>query len=146
MENTVLIRAFSASSAEKEKIIETLNKELFCQKDILFAFLYGSFLEEGVFRDIDIGIYVKDIHSIPALYEFKLEEQLEEAIGRAFPVEVRLINEAPVTFLYHVIRGKLLFCREDDLCLDFIVTVARKYHDIQPILIHYTREAYERKD
>lgn len=40
---------------QRSKITRILNKE----KDILFAYLYGSFLSSNDFRDIDIAVYLK---------------------------------------------------------------------------------------
>ncbi|MBW2039128.1 MAG: nucleotidyltransferase domain-containing protein [Deltaproteobacteria bacterium] len=140
------VKTFSLSNKEKGRIIEFLKNELSKDKRVVSAFLYGSFLDEDLFRDIDVGVFIRDTNSLPPLYEFQLGDKLSRALKDAFPVEVRIINEAPVTFLYHVIKGKLLLCRDEDFCSEFVAIVARKYNDIQPILNHYTKEAYGRSD
>lgn len=140
------VKVFSLSNREKERIIGFLRDELSKDKRIVFAFLYGSFLDEEFFRDIDVGVCIKDTDSLSPLYEFQLGDELNKAIKGGFPVEVRIINEAPTTFLYHVIKGTLLLCRDEDLCSEFITMVARKYNDIQPVLSHYAKEAYGRSD
>lgn len=140
--NSSIIKAFALSKEDKERIIDTLKGVLSKENKVVLAFLYGSFLDDGPFRDIDIGVFVKDPSVLPPLYEMELEVNLEEAIDKAFPVDARVINKAPFTFAYHVIQGKLLLCRDDSLFADLVTTIARKYHDIQPLLSHYQREAY----
>ena len=140
--STLEIISFTMTKEEKEKIIEALKRELSKEKNILFAFLYGSFTEEGAFRDIDIGIFVENEEHFPPTHELYLEDRLSKALNVPFPIEIRVINKAPVTFLYHVITGKLLVCNDEEALTDFVTIVARKYHDIQPILEHYTREAF----
>ena len=57
------------------------------------------------------------------------------------PVEVKIINTAPVSFSFQVMRGKLLFSRDDEFLADFMTVIARKYLDMAPLRRHYIREA-----
>ena len=133
---------YSFSGPKRKEIMELLKDELSKEEKITFAFLYGSFLDESPFRDVDLGIFVKDPELLSPLYEFQLESRLRESTGNLFPIEVRIINKAPVTFLYHVIKGELIFCRDDDFCSDFMEIVAKKYSDLKHFLDHYSKEAY----
>jgi hypothetical protein len=56
------------------------------------------------------------------------------------PIEIRAINAAPVTFNFQVIRGKLLFSRDEKFLTDFMEATARKYLDMDPLRSHYLRE------
>jgi hypothetical protein len=55
-----------------------------------------------------------------------------------------VLNEAPMSFLFYVFRGKLVFCRNDQRLADSIEYVLPRYFDRRDFLRHYTREAYAR--
>jgi len=42
---------------EKDLLISQLRELLSGKEPVLFAYLYGSFLGEGFFRDIDVAVY-----------------------------------------------------------------------------------------
>ena len=45
---------------DKEKLLKLLKEVLANDERVIFAYIYGSFVKEQSFRDIDIGIYLKD--------------------------------------------------------------------------------------
>ena len=49
------------NQGERQDIIEKITSIIRTKQEIAFAFLYGSFLGEPFFRDIDIGIFVKGV-------------------------------------------------------------------------------------
>lgn len=140
------VKSFTLTNGEKKRLMEVLKNELSREDGIVLAFLYGSFLEERAFRDIDIGIFIKEGKPPSPTYELDLENRLSKALNVTFPIEIRVVNKAPITFLYHVITGKLLVCKDEEAFTDLVTTVARKYQDLQPILSHYTKEAYGETD
>ena len=86
-----------------------IRNELSCLKDrpeLLFAMLYGSAAEEGDFRDLDIGLFV-DRASVPASMDLDYAFMLADELGKVVPhpVDVRVINDAPLPFRYNVSRG-----------------------------------------
>jgi predicted nucleotidyltransferase len=112
------------------------------RREIVFAFLHGSFLTEEFFRDIDLGIYLTPMpQGGVSAYEISLSCQLEAEMKLAFPVEVKIINRAPVSFSFQVLGGKVLFCRDEDRLTDYMEATARKYLDFAPLRRHYIREA-----
>jgi hypothetical protein len=133
---------YSLSDTEKMEVLKKISAFLSQQAEIVFAFLYGSFLREKFFRDIDIGTFVKSID--PEEY-FNFENsqayQLEQKLGFLLPMEVKIINQAPISFRFEVIRGTLLFSRDEALQADFMEATARKYLDMGPVRRHYLREA-----
>ena len=135
------IKTFFLKKADKKQIVEKIREVLSQERHILVAFLYGSFLEDGPFRDIDIGIVVGK-ESPSGLYEFELEDKLSKTLSTHIPLDIRIINKAPVTFSYHVVTGELIFCRDENVYADFVTKVVREFLDIKPIIEHYTKEAY----
>ena len=131
------MQVYTLGKEEKERIIKLLRDFLLRRDDVVFAYLHGSFLEDGPFRDVDIAIYVRaEVHPF---YEAELEEELSRAIG--LPVDVRILNDAPVTFRFRAIEGLLLFSKDEKARCDFEERTMREYHDYSYYLNMYRREA-----
>jgi hypothetical protein len=103
--------------------------------------LFGSFLEVNTVHDVDVGIY---LHPFDTTRQTEivasLAQRLTDAAG--LPVDVRILNQAPVTFLYHAVRGHLLVSKNDDLLASTLENVSRRYLDIAPFLLQATKEAF----
>ena len=108
----------------KEAVVALISEELQRHAEILFAYLHGSFVKEDRFRDIDVGIYLKEKRG----FEFESDLSFELSKKTGFEVEVRQIQAAPLPFQMAVLRdGKLLFSRDDELRTDFIEKVSKRY-------------------
>ncbi|MBW1716904.1 MAG: nucleotidyltransferase domain-containing protein [Deltaproteobacteria bacterium] len=130
------------SKYQRREIGEKITAVLTQRHEIVFAFLYGSFLSETRFRDIDLGIFVRGLdHSEHWDYECKLSQEIENALHSSFLFEVKVINEAPLSFCFHVIMGKLLFTKDEDFLVDFMIRTARHYLDVSPLRQRYIIEA-----
>lgn len=123
-----------AALEEKKAIIEKVRTFFKKRAEIIFAYLYGSFSEGWPFKDVDIGVYVNE-EKIPkdeALeYELRISAQ-GEIETRVIPLDVRVINYAPVGLKYHITKGILLFSRNEELRCDFLENTWRKYFDLLP--------------
>ncbi len=99
------------SAEEKEKIIERIRKTLKKRSEVCFAYLFGSFTKHNLVRDIDVAIWVK--RGTDSLEEvIKLSEELERETR--LPVDVVVLNNAPVTLRYNVFReGQLILVRDE---------------------------------
>ena len=135
------VRTYFFSKAEKDKLIALFHSLLDNQEAIQFAYLYGSFLDDLPCHDIDIGVYVQGIKGIDkTFYALKLGEQFSREAG--CPVDVRVLNDAPVSFLFHVLKGKLLTEQNPELHAQVFEKTVSRYLDIQPLLLQATREAF----
>ncbi len=124
------------------EIVKEITAVVSGQPEIVFAFLHGSFLDGSFFRDIDLGIFVRGMDSADFWdYEASLAHKIEEALNWLFLVEPKVINRAPLSFCYHVIRGQILFVRDEDSVVAFMARVARSYLDMAPIRHRYMIEA-----
>ena len=113
--------------------------------EILFAYAYGSFLEGGPFRDLDIALYISD-EFLPAssvLYEDKISQRIAQDLNAPFPVDVRIMNNGPIPFQYHVLQGNLLLDKAPKIRILKIEYVLSRYLDIKPVLDHHLKEAYQ---
>lgn len=59
-----------------------------------------------------------------------------------FPVDVRIANAAPVSFLFHMLRGQLLVARDESFLADVMERTARQYHDQAPLMRLATWDAF----
>jgi predicted nucleotidyltransferase len=136
------MRSHQISGKQKIEIIEKITAVLAQMPEITFAFLHGSFLTEPTFRDIDLGIFVRGVDSSEYWdYEYRLSKEIENVLRSSFVIEVKVINEAPLSFCFHVITGKYLFARDEDFLVDFMIRTARDYLDMAPLRQRYIREA-----
>lgn len=104
------------------------------RKEIVFAYFYGSFLEDPCFRDIDIGVYLNEKVIKPTKffrYQLKISGELE--IPAKYLIDVRILNEAPSYFLASVFsKGKLLFSRDDLFLTNLIEKVSAEEIALEP--------------
>ena len=124
---------------ETEQKIKTL---LYSRDEITAAFIFGSYLFSGEYRDIDIGIFTRN--SLESLEKHDYEFEVEQSLSKHLPgikVDVRVLNDAPDRFLFTVFKGKFLFSKDDSLD-DLMERVISKCLDEQFYLDRYYREAY----
>ena len=103
--------------------------------------LYGSATELAHYRDLDVAIWVEpDAMSAreELAYAFALADELTHRLH--FPVDVRVINWAPLAFRYHVSKGQLLLARDADRYTQFLERTWDEYLDFKPIAMQYLRE------
>jgi len=137
-------KVYKATVKEKEGISSCIKSHLLRYTEISFAYLYGSFVDKEIdfFRDIDVGIYVKDYREEDwKKYELGLASDLEKHINYSYPVDVRVINGSDIFYVQNVIQGEILFIRDEDLWADFVVFISKLYGDIGQRIIHYKKEA-----
>lgn len=130
-------------AAEKENVVETISS--FFHKhveEVIFVYLFGSFIAERPFSDIDLGVFTNRELNKPLDYELDLEGKLERVAK--YPVDVRVLNQAPLSFCCNVIRyGKLLVDRNRNLRADFESKALRQYFDFAPFRRRYLAEVMD---
>jgi len=129
------------SQMKKERILSLIRDVLARDGKVIFAYVYGSFVKEKSFRDIDIGIYVKNpeenIFVVTAALKTELSHHAkEERVNlTADQFDVKVINDAPFTFLNRVFKeGILLIDHDPDLRTDLVEQVSMKYRECAGIL------------
>lgn len=136
-------KAYIISPENKNTLLNNLASTLQENRAITFAYIHGSFLSEGTFRDIDIAIYL-DEQAIPdkaghTRHEIALEMELEKIFN--YPFDIRIVNNAPLSFRYNVIKsGRLLFSIDEDLSASFAARTMSDYVDFLPYRKRYLKE------
>lgn len=128
---------------EKEDIIKEISSYLDSRhKEIIMAYLYGSFVKEGAFSDIDLALYSQMTIAKPLEFEFMIESELERIIK--FPMDVRIINGAPLSFCHRVIyEGSLIIDKDPNHRADFEGKILKKYFDFAVFHQRYLAEVQD---
>ena len=125
--------------SERPKVLETIAARLRkTDEKIVAAYAFGSFLRPEPFRDIDIGILLASTPSDPLQYELETEGVLSRHIR--LPVDVRLLNQAPVSFSQAAIRGKVIVDADPDCRSDFENRTLKHYFDFARYRRRYLAE------
>jgi len=129
-----------AKISSKAKIISKMTDYVNSVDTIIFAYIFGSFGRGEAFSDIDIGTYLKsDVDRSPLEIEFEMEDKIGALTG--YPVDVRVLNNAPTTFVFQVIKdGILIKDINPDIRSDFEGLVFKKTHDFLRFQNEYLRE------
>jgi predicted nucleotidyltransferase len=126
---------------DKKKMINLLTNALAKDDRVVFAYAYGSFIKEQSFRDIDVGIYVKNPEENPFVISSDIKTQLSRIFKKenidlpADQFDIQIINHAPFTFLKRVFKeGILLVDHDPELRTDLVEYVSLKYRECAGLL------------
>ena len=124
-----------------EALITALKSWLSGRPEILLAVLYGSAAEGSRFRDVDVAVYL-DRTAAPASQDLDYEQSLVEESRQVvpYPVDVRVINQAPLAFRYNVTRGVSLVERDAGFLARFREATWDEYFDFQPVALRYLKD------
>lgn len=108
---------------------------------LVAAYLFGS-VARGQARagsDVDVAVLLeRDPPPTLAGLELDRESDLERIVGR--PVQVVVLNGAPVDLVHRVLRdGHLLLERDRARRIAFEVKARNEYFDLLPCLLRYRR-------
>ncbi len=129
----------SVKHIQKESILEDIASALERHGEIILAYVFGSFIHCDTFYDIDIGVLTgEDIDSCLD-FELNLEIEIEDIVN--YPMDIRVINNAPLSFCQNVIRhGRVILERDADMHADFMGKILKEYFEFAPFRRRYLRE------
>jgi len=132
---------FSLELRERESIVQPIVAQLAQHPEIVTVVLYGSFLNGERFRDIDLALLV-DERRLPSerFLDYELDRLGELSCLSKFPLDIRIVNRAPVLFRYAVTKGRVLFCREERAWVEFCERTWKEYLDFEPVARLYIQE------
>ena len=133
------LRLRRVGSDTHQRMLAVVSRRLAERMDVPFAFVHGSFANGGDgFRDVDLAVWLD--RSADRFADVALSGDLSRLLG--VPVDVRIVNEAPVSFLFHALRGRLVCVRDEALLAEVMERTARSYHDQAPLVRQATRDAF----
>ena len=134
-------KLYRADHNARAAVVHQLTEMLIGEENIAFAYLYGSFLDADGFHDVDLGVYLRRSELNEDIqYGLDLGARLADRIP--FPIDVRVINHAPMSFVYHMLRGRPIYVRDEDVMTDLMERVAHRYYDMESLLRQSTRDAF----
>jgi predicted nucleotidyltransferase len=105
--------------------------------EISFAYVHGSFVDSVGYHDVDVALYLDPPVADPFEYAMALSVELTRALH--VPVDVQILNGAPLGFQHSVLHGELLFARDQRKLTDFIEHVGWEYMQFS----HHLRDYLE---
>jgi predicted nucleotidyltransferase len=128
---------------QKDLLISEIANFLSRKKPVLFAYIYGSFLGEGLFRDVDVAACVDPgiVKTRDEMFAYGLSLAAEADLAiSGVTIDLRLLNLAPIPFKFSVFtKGKLLFIRSDEARISFEARTRGLYFDFLPHLTLHHR-------
>jgi predicted nucleotidyltransferase len=122
-------RTFHMESEERKGLLRRLKRLLEDVEGVIFAYAHGSFVELDAFRDIDVALWVKNPEEA-FNYAVHLSAKLEAEVG--VPVDVHVLNDAPLSFKRHVFtKGELLLSVDDGFRLRMLDETLRRCFDLK---------------
>ena len=115
----------------EEKIGKTLEKH----REIVAAYLYGSLVRGHLRRDsdIDLAILLDDGFEPDALYPLRIAEEVASNCALEREIDVRVLNDMPLTFVHQVLKnGVLIHSRDDRKRVEFETCAYDIYLDYKP--------------
>jgi len=129
----------------KESLVQTIIRILEGHPEIAFAYLHGSYIQGLDARDIDIAVNLKtaQLPESTFVYEDSLQQDILASSTPTLPIDVRIMNNAPIPFQFHVLKGRLLVDHDPDYRLETMCAIISRYLDLKPILDHHMKEAFD---
>ncbi len=122
-------------------------KRVFSQEKALVAvYLYGSYVTDRAHEgsDVDIALLLKPQTKMPLEKLLELMEKMEE-VTSLHPVDLRILNEMSLSMQGEIlIRGALLYSKNEKNRVDFEIKTLKLYFDYLPYLKRMREEFLKR--
>ncbi len=132
-----MYRRYRLTSREKACVTSALHDLLAFREEVLFAYLHGSFINGNKFRDIDVAVYLNHgrlTRRASLQYQVTLAKDLSRALR--LPVDVTVLNVAPLGLRHNAVSGRVLLCRETGTRTHFADGVCQHYERIRKTARH----------
>ena len=119
-----------------------MRSELEARPEIVLALLHGSFPKGGAYRDIDVAVWLgPDRLPRDERFRYALDLSVQLHLRLGCPVDVRVLDDAPLAFRYHALQGRPLVVRDEKFLDELRARTWDDYLDFQPFARQYLREA-----
>ena len=118
------------------------------QDDVLLAYLFGSYArrQAGPLSDLDIAVLLAGRSNDDRCFDTRLTIIGDlMALFHFNEVDVVVLNQAPATLRYRVVRdGIILYSRDEDERAEFTARTVSEYLDFKPFLERHERVILDR--
>jgi hypothetical protein len=130
------------AAAHSDAIVTVLTRELEARPEISVAVLHGSFAQGGQYRDVDVAVWLDEMRLLrEARFRYALDLSVGLHAELRCPIDVRVLNDAPLAFRYHALKGRPLVVRDESFYDDLRARTWDDYFDFRPFARQYLREA-----
>ena len=134
---------FHLDLKERLKIENQISKRLLERDEITFAYLYGSFILNVPFHDIDVAVFIDQMKAeIDDTLEYELQLSIDLELQIKIPIDIKIMNNAPLPLKYNIIKGKILFYRDKEQLYTFKEKTCTEYLDFKPYYISALKYLY----
>ena len=125
----VEIEYYRLNIEEKERLLKSLVGRLENMEGVVFAYVYGSFIEMDAFRDVDVAVWIENPGDAFS-YEVDLSARLEADLKK--PIDIHVLNRSPLPFRQEIFTGgRLLFSKDEERRIRLIDETLRQYADVR---------------
>ncbi len=89
-------RFYSLCENKKKDVIKMIIDVISKRQELVLAIVFGSFVRDELFRDIDLAVYVSKSVD-PLKYKIEMDRTLSDLIG--YPFDTHVLNYAPPLFI-----------------------------------------------
>ncbi len=134
------------TESRRPDLVEALARELKNERDILFAYLFGSQAtgKTHIESDLDIAVYLEPFPEDILERKLELIDKISEITHFNY-IDLVILNQAPPLLIHSVMRtGKLLFSKDEERRVSFM---AKKLSEALDFEIHLRKyqEALKRR-
>jgi len=125
---------------QKSRLLNDIRELIEKEKEVLFAYLYGSSVSHSIpfDSDIDVAVYLKPSDMKSYIRE---EERLTNTLVFKLhndKIDLRILNNLPFLLQYNVIKeGIPIFIRDESERIDFEIRVMNRFFELKPYLDEY---------
>lgn len=131
----------------RDEVVSRISKFLEGRTEVLFAYLFGSFLHVDSPKDIDLAVFLRGGEQFNYLkYSLQLSREVEDLLDPKYgDVDVRTLNNAPLYFQYEVIKtGNPVLVRDKGERVRFETKTTIEYLDFLFTLDEYNKSLSRR--
>jgi predicted nucleotidyltransferase len=117
------------------EVVDALHERLAADGGVEFAYLFGSVVKGRVRgeSDLDVAVHLPEGRTAAGRLEHALALEGDLELETERPVQVTVLNDAPLELRHGVLsRGILVHVRDDASRRRFFVDTARHYYDMAP--------------
>jgi|Deesub1362B_J571_1020462.scaffolds.fasta_scaffold00090_60 hypothetical protein len=129
---------------KRDKIKNLIKQVLEFEKNIEFAYIFGSFIDQERFNDIDIGVYMKEGEANFLEISFNLKEKILKALEKqkilisADKIDITIINSADLILIRDIFeKGVLIVDKNPEFRKDFIEKISLKLRECEGLFLEY---------
>ncbi|MBI4705374.1 MAG: nucleotidyltransferase domain-containing protein [Deltaproteobacteria bacterium] len=141
MDSSLERRLHDLDAPARERVVAAVRQVLASDGRVVAAWLHGSFVRGGPFRDLDVAVLLAPGTARPAVAIEEIEHRIYENMPeRGIEPDVKAIGDAALAFRGEAIRtGRRIYVRDVVVAVRFEVESLNLWFDYRPAWDRYHR-------